>query len=233
LSAHYFISDAHVGARVPGAEQRLVSFLESVRGRADSLYILGDLFEFWMEYGRAIPRRGFRVLSLLAELHRGGTALAYLKGNHDLWFKGFLERELGARAADELEQVIDGRRVFLSHGDALDRGAVPRFFRAVMRNRVSGALYALLHPDIGVGLAEGVARTSRDYSAKPELVEAMARFAAEKLATGFDAVILGHSHVPELRHVGAGVYLNVGDWVKHFTYGVMRDGAVALEEFRG
>jgi UDP-2,3-diacylglucosamine hydrolase len=102
-----------------------------------------------------------------------------------------------------------------------------------MRNRVSGALYALLHPDIGVGLAEGVARTSRDYSAKPELVEAMARFAAEKLATGFDAVILGHSHVPELRHVGAGVYLNVGDWVKHFTYGVMRDGAVALEEFRG
>jgi len=231
LSAHFFVSDAHIGGSSPEGEQRLFRFLESIRGKADTLYILGDLFEFWFEYGRAIPKPGFRALAELAELRRTGTRIGYLKGNHDFWFKDFWRRELGAEAADELDITLDGKRVFLAHGDALDRAAVPQIFRALMRSRLNGWLYSLLHPDVGIGLALAVARASRVKSAKPSLVEDMARFAVSKIESGFDIVIMGHSHVPEFRQLEHGAYLNVGDWMTHFTYGAIRDGVPSLEVF--
>lgn len=231
MSEHYFVSDAHIGGGSPDAEQRLFRFFESLRGKAESLYILGDLFEFWFEYSRAIPKVGFQALAELAELRRTGTRISYLKGNHDFWFKDFWRRELGAEAADELDVTVDGKRVFLAHGDFLDRAAVPQFFRALMRSRFNGWLYSLLHPDIGIGLAHSVARTSRADSTKPCLVEDMAAFAQGKLTAGFDIVIMGHSHVPELRRFDGGVYINVGDWMTRFTYGVIRDGVPSLEVF--
>jgi UDP-2,3-diacylglucosamine hydrolase len=167
LSAHYFVSDAHIGGGNPDAEQRLFRFLESIRGKAESLYILGDLFEFWFEYSRAIPKSGFRALAELSELSRTGTRIGYLKGNHDFWFKDFWRRELGAEAADELDITFDGKRVFLAHGDGLDRALVPQFFRVLMRSRLDGWLYSLLHPDVGIGLALAVARASRVGRARP------------------------------------------------------------------
>jgi UDP-2,3-diacylglucosamine hydrolase len=231
LSAHYFVSDAHIGGGSHDAEQRLFRFLESIRGRARSLYILGDLFEFWFEYNQAIPKPGFKALAELAELSRTGTHIGYLKGNHDFWFKDFWHRELGAEAADELDVTLDGKRVFLAHGDVLDRALVPQIFRVLMRSRIDGWLYSLLHPDIGIGLALSVARASRVKSTKPRIIADMARFAEGKLGSGFDIVIMGHSHMPECRRFGAGVYINVGDWMTHFTYGVIRDGEPSLEVF--
>lgn len=231
MSAHYFVSDAHIGGGATDGEQRLFRFLESIRGKAETLHILGDLFEFWFEYGQAIPKQGFRALAELAELSRTGTRIGYLKGNHDFWFKDFWQRELGAEAADELSITLDGKRVYLAHGDALDRALVPRFFRFLMRSRVDGWLYSLLHPDIGIGLAHVVASVSRAGSVKPGIVEDMATFARGKLESGFDIVILGHSHVPELRKMNGGTYVNIGDWLTHFTYGVIRDGVASLEVF--
>ena len=231
MSAHYFVSDAHIGGSSPDAEQRLFRFLESIRGNADTLHILGDLFEFWFEYGRAIPKPGFQALSELAELRRTGTRIGYLKGNHDFWFKDFWRRELGAEAADELDVTLDNKRVYLAHGDALDRAFVPQFFRVLMRSRIDGWLYSMLHPDVGIGLALAVARASRVKSAKPSLVEDMARFAVSKIESGFDIVIMGHSHVPEFRQLEHGAYLNVGDWMTHFTYGAIRGGVASLEVF--
>ena len=233
MSAHYFVSDAHIGGGSPEAEQRLFRFLESIRGKAESLHILGDLFEFWFEYSQAIPKQGFRALAELAELRRTGTSIGYLKGNHDFWFKDFWRRELGAEAADEMDLRLDGKRVFLAHGDALDRAAVPRMFRVLMRSRFNGWLYSMLHPDLGIGLAQSIARASRADSTKPSLVDDMATFARNKLSVGFDIVILGHSHVPELRRMDGGAYLNVGDWLTHFTYGAIRDGVPSLEVFDG
>jgi len=232
LSAHYFISDAHLGTGFLSAEQRLLQFLETIQGKADTLYILGDLFEFWFEYQRVVPKHGVRVLGRLADLRRAGTRVVYLRGNHDFWLKGFLEQELGVAAAgDELLTTIDGRQVYLAHGDAVDTGLVPRLFRRLVRSRLNGMFYSFIHPDIGMGLARWVARQSRDLGAKLYLEAALARFATRMIAAGVEIVILGHSHVPEERLIGNGVYLNIGDWISHFTYGVIRDGIPRLERF--
>jgi len=230
LSRHFFISDAHLGSRQPLAEKRLADFLLSIRGRADGLYILGDLFEFWFEYRRVIPKCGLRVLSILAELRSSGTRVVLFKGNHDVWYRGFLQQELGLDGFyDELVEIIDGKRVFMMHGDALDRNLAPRVFRFLMRNRVNGLLFSALHPDIGIGMARWIARKSREQGVKPELVARMRDFAEQKLRSGFDVVVMGHSHIPERCEFGNGVYLNTGDWVRSFSYGCIDGGQVKLE----
>lgn len=230
MSGHFFISDVHLGSRQPEAERRLTDFLVSLKGRAAALYILGDLFEFWFEYQRVIPKSGLKVLALLAELRSSGMRVFLLRGNHDIWFRGFLQQELGLEGfQDEMSIEIDGRRVFLTHGDALDRGLIPRVFRLLMRSRINGALFSLLHPDLGIGLARYIARRSREQGAKPALLSALREFAQYKIAHGYQVVIMGHSHVPERVEYPGGIYLNVGDWLRNFTYGLLENGAVRLE----
>ena len=231
LSAHYFVADAHLGAGTDATEEKFLCFLENIRGRAESLYVLGDLFDFWFEYRRVVSKHCVRAIAELTRLRRAGTRVLYLRGNHDFRFGEMARRELEVSATDSLEQEVGGLRVWMSHGDALDRRAVPVLFRAFSRSRTVNWLYSLLHPDMGMGLATWVSRQSRQREPDERLREVMADFARVKLSQGFDVVILAHSHLPELRRFDTGTYLNVGDWLRSFSYGVIRNGTAALEYF--
>ncbi len=226
----------HLGIGSHFAEKRFTDFLLSIKGKAEGLYILGDLFEFWFEYRRVVPKIEFEVLGRLRDLSESGTKIFLFRGNHDIWFKGWLEKGLKVEALyDEQEIMIDGLRVYLAHGDALDRGFVPRIFRSLMRCSINGFLFSWLHPDIGIGLARRIAVRSRQgmekRGAAVKVRTAMLQFAREKIAAGCDVVMLGHSHIPEIRNFGAGVYINIGDWMKSFTYGMISNGKATLEHF--
>jgi UDP-2,3-diacylglucosamine hydrolase len=231
LSAHYFVSDAHLGASPPGTEERLLAFLRSIRGQADSLYILGDLFDFWFEYGSAIPKTGFRVLIELSKLGEAGTRIVYLSGNHDLRFRDFFSRELEIETAAELEENIDGLRVWMKHGEEIDRRWLSVFFRRLMRSRLNNFLYSFIHPDVGIWFAHWVAARSRARGLDPCLRHEMREFAEKKLRGGPDVAMMAHVHEPELLRSDRGVYVNTGDWLTHFSYAVVRDGLVTLEYF--
>lgn len=232
MDSYFFISDAHLGSHQPETERRLTDFLLSLKGRAKGLYILGDLFEFWFEYQRVIPKSGLKVLAVLNELHSAGTRVVFLKGNHDVWFRGVLSQELGIEGFyDHLTEEIEGKRVFMTHGDLLDRNCIPKFFRGLMRNRLNGMLFSLLHPDIGIGIARYIARKSREQKAKPDVVKVMRGFARRRIAEGCEVVVMGHSHIPERIEFGRGVYINVGDWLNHFTYCRLAEGKVFLERY--
>lgn len=234
MNGHYFIADTHIGASGHDDEMRLVRFVDSLAGNAQSLCIVGDLFEFWFEYRRVIPRAGFRLLSALARLVDSGTRLTCLRGNHDFWLGSFFGQELpDVKVADRLEQTIDGLRVYASHGDELDNNPVPRLFRNLMRNPLNVALYSLLHPDLGIGLATLVARQSRRRTAGLRLRRRLAEFACAKLEGDFDLVVLAHTHWPEQVEHNGGWYINVGDWLRHNTYCVIRSGRAVLERFEG
>jgi len=233
LSAHYFISDAHLGAAPPESEARLARFLAGLEGRTDTLWVLGDLFDFWFEYGRAIPKHGFRVLAALGRLRQSGTAVTCLAGNHDLRFTGFFREQLGVETAVEARVELDGRRVLMRHGDEVDHRHLSRLFRILMRSRLNNALYGLIHPDLGIALAGWVTRRSRRRPPDATLADRMREHGRVCLREGNDIVILGHLHRPELTRLPEGVYLNTGDWLKNFSYGVMRDGEIALERFAG
>jgi UDP-2,3-diacylglucosamine hydrolase len=235
--AAYFVCDAHLGADPPereaDRERRLHEFLASLPGRASALYVIGDLFDFWFEYRTAIPARPFRTLATLRAVVQAGVPVTYLNGNHDFWLGSFLEREVGVRACyGALPLEIEGRRIWLHHGDGLVGGDLGyRLLKRALSSRINIALYRLLHPDLGIPLARLVSKLSRrsrgDRPLEPERL--WREIALPRFAEGYDAVLIGHfHHVFERRETGREFFL-LGDWITRFSYAVLERGAFRLE----
>jgi len=233
----YFISDAHLGEHSRDVEtrkeERLTSFFDHIAARASCLYIVGDLFDFWFEYRQVVPSGHHRILRRLADLVHSGTRVIYLAGNHDFWLDDFFPREIGVETSREpLSVKHQGLSLYVAHGDGLaqpDRGY--RVLKKILRHPLNIRLYRLIHPDIGIPLARLASASSRAYTDQKalELVKEYERAAREILSQGFDAVVLGHSHYPSLRSFEGKTYLNIGDWITHFTYGRLRDSKLALQ----
>ena len=199
----YFISDAHLGRGDPETEERklkyLSEFFHAVSQDGSYLFVVGDLFDFWFEWRWVIPKGEFSVLAKLKALVECGIQVHYLAGNHDFQLSGFFENEIGAAVhSDELDITLDDARFYICHGDGLlsrDRGY--RLLKKIIRHPWSVALYRLLHPDLGMGIARLTSRVSRDhlslkYSEGDEAENEA--FSRKKLQAGYDAVILAHSH---------------------------------------
>lgn len=244
-SAVYFLSDAHLGAGPPAVEaakeRDLVAFLDGLEP-GERLYLLGDVFDFWFDFGGDPPAAYLPVLRALERCTARGVVAAFMGGNHDHWARtgrgpGWLEREVGlAVIPDPWVVSHHGLTLLLTHGDALGgaRGAY-RWVRAVLRNPLPIAAFRMLPPRLGHRIARRVSRASRSRHHE----EALARYrhtlseaAAEILREGpYDAVVAGHVHHPERREVDTGVYLNLGDWMVHRTYGRLSEGRLTLERW--
>ena len=235
--AVFFLSDAHLGAEEENKErlkeEKLISFLDRVKEEGNFLYLVGDLFEFWFEYKNVIPKDHFRVLNKLKQLVDCGIKINYVVGNHDFWLGDFLPREIGIPIFKQpIEVVHQGKRIFITHGDGLAKNDLGyRILKSILRNKVNIFLYRQIPPDLSYPLAKFVAGRSRSWVQKRDTsyLKEYEKFAAEKIKQGFDAVILAHTHVPVLRNLGEGVYLNLGDWFYHFTYGRLYEGKFYLE----
>jgi UDP-2,3-diacylglucosamine hydrolase len=235
-SGVYFLSDAHLGAepreREAEREALLHDFLTSLRDRASAVYIAGDLFDFWFEYRSAIPRRPFETLAVLRDLRRAGVEIHYLCGNHDFWLGPFLSRELGLVTHPEvLSLEIQGRRIWLHHGDGLLGGDLGyRLIKGVLRHPLSIQLYRLLHPDIGLPFAHWCSKLSRHSRAGRPIDEdyLWRAIAAPRFAAGFDAVLVGHLHHAIERHEGGRDFFVLGDWIEQFTYVALEEGRFRL-----
>lgn len=238
--AVFFLSDAHLGSGVDSAarSRRLTEFLSSQRGRMSHLYLLGDLFDFWFEYRHTIPKGHFQVLRALADGVAAGVPTVYLGGNHDFWCGTYLSREVGVEVCQHPIRVThQGRRIFLAHGDGLGPGDTGyRFLKTVLRNPAAIALYRLIHPDLGIPLAQVVSRISRHHTHPRDYIlrRLFRHVATPCYAAGDDAVLVGHIHDPlHLRDAAARDFLIVGDWLEHFSWVRLEDGRFTLEYLEG
>lgn len=237
--AVYFLSDAHLGAEEEEKEklkeEKLIFFLDRVNEEGELLYLVGDMFEFWFEYKDVIPKEHFRVLAKFKQLVDRGIKIKYVVGNHDFWLADFLPKIIGIPIfKHSIDTVHQGKRIFISHGDGLAKGDFGyRILKKVLRNRLNISLYRQIPPDLSYRLAKFVARRSRGWVQKRDTsyLKEYESFAEDKIKQGFDAVILAHTHVPVLRDLGKGVYLNLGDWFQHFTYGKLWEGKFYLESY--
>ncbi len=236
-----FLSDCHLGLEGTPAERereaRIVRFLDSLNPHADSLFIVGDLFDFWFAYRRAIPRGGFAVLAALRNLRRQGMAITFVGGNHDFWALPFLRDELGIEVADGvLSRSLHGRRFYIAHGDGLGSGDHGyKLLKTILRNPLAIALYRLIHPDLGIRLATLSSHASREsQTLDPALADRMFdEVATPAFAAGHDVVVLGHLHLPTLREEGTHAMAILGDWVENYTYLSVEGGRLRLERFTG
>ncbi|PYP65552.1 MAG: hypothetical protein DMD26_10630 [Gemmatimonadetes bacterium] len=219
----YVISDLHLGFAKLEVERDVLKFLRQLQGRAGSLVVNGDLFEFWFEWRTVIPRSSFRVLAALADLREAGTSVLMVAGNHDCWGGDVLRRDVGIEyhVGGWVGQLA-GWRCRIEHGDGLrpreDRRY--RMLRRVLRHPWAIGMFRWLHPDLGTRLATHSSHASRSYGARDE-GRGLARIASEVLASRSDLELLiyGHSHVPALMRVPAGgVYANAGSWLDAPTF---------------
>src|SRR5262245_18674659 len=235
----YFIADSHLGQGSPESnrsrERDLLAFLDRVHDERAALYVNGDLFDFWFEYGHAIPKRFVRVLQALGDLRRRGVPVLYVGGNHDFWIGEYLARELDVPFSDvPVPLTLQGRRIFLAYGDGLGPGDHGyKVLKRVLRTRVARGLFRWIHPDVGIPLAAACSHTSRHHAPRPSVSDddLRARLAAPRYAEGYDAVVLGHFHRP-VHWQGEGKdFLVLGDWVNRRTVVRLADGAFQLTEF--
>ncbi len=235
-----FLADCHLPlVRVRGREEdllRVVRFLRSIASHASTLFLVGDLFDFWFEWRRAVPRGVFPVLAALHELVRDGKRVFFLAGNHDGHPGDFLAREVGLEVhRGAVDAEIRGKRFHVVHGDGIaaqDRGY--RALRTVVRWQFTEKVFRLVHPDIGVWLAAKLSRVSRSRLSREDKFgpEPYRRYARAKLDAGFNYVVMGHRHVAEwLPHPNGG-YLSVGGWMKGGGYGIFEGGELKLEYFQ-
>ncbi len=239
----YFASDQHLGA--PNDEEsrirelRFVKWLDSIKNDCQVLFLLGDLFDFWFEYKQVVPRGFVRVLGKLAELSDSGIKIYFFTGNHDLWMRDYLEKEIGATVFhDRRHFQINRTQFFIAHGDGLgpgDKGY--KRMKKLFRNKLAQFFFYLLHPDFAVWLGINMSRKNKLISGDEDVKflgeenEWLAQYARRKLEQEhFDYFIFGHRHMPMEIQVGENSkYVNLGDWVNHFTYAVFDGNQLKLE----
>ncbi len=237
---HYFISDLHFGllsyAEEVERELKFVEFLDSIQDSAKELYILGDLFDYWFEYKKVIQKGYFRTFTALNNLVRNGTKVHYLIGNHDFMHRDFFEKEVGVQLYQgDIEVEIDNKKFYLAHGDGLvknDYGYL--LLKKVFRSKLSQKMYSLIHPNLGIKIAQGTSKTSRNYTGKKDFGEedGLFQFAKSKINIGFDYVILGHTHKEKFESYKTGTYINLGTWLGKPLYGIYENGKIDLREWK-
>jgi UDP-2,3-diacylglucosamine hydrolase len=217
-------------------ERSFVRFLRELEGRAGSLVINGDLFDFWFEWKSVIPRASFRVLAALAELSDAGLEILWLAGNHDCWGGDILRDDVGVSYhVGPWTGELAGWRSRVEHGDGLreleDKGY--RAIRPVMRNPLAIRAFRLIHPDWASSLAHGSSGASREYRARDEgrglRTVALAELEREK---NLELLVYGHSHVAALeRAPGGNIFANAGSWLDAPTYLRITPDTIELREW--
>ena len=230
------LSDAHLGAVPERSERRLAAFLEAAPERADELVVAGDLFDFWFEYRTVVLREHFGILRRLADAADRGLRIRLVGGNHDAWGGSFLREEVGVEPVDgPVTTRVGGRRTYLAHGDGLGGGDWGyRALKRVIRSRPAVEAFRLLPPDLAVPLVRGLSGTDGESAGAGSRAGPLADHAAELIRgrPDLELVVFGHSHRPRLDEVEPGrFYLNPGDWIDEFTYGVVGPETVELRRW--
>jgi UDP-2,3-diacylglucosamine hydrolase len=127
---------------------------------------------------------------------------------------------------------IEGKRVLLAHGNKIDKRLWTILWEGLLTSKLNHALYRLLHPDLGIFFAQGIAHLSRKQHQSDRLIKMLEHYALHRLKD-VDVVILAHSHYPIFKKLpGNKYYINTGDWVRNFTYAVIDQQEISLNYYK-
>jgi len=243
----YFLSDFHLGA--PNAasslerEKIIVRFLDEIKKDASEIFLVGDMFDFWYEYRKVVPKGYVRLLGKLGELSDAGISMHFFVGNHDMWMKDYFKKELNIPVyfePKEFEQ--NGKKFLIGHGDGLGPGDHGyKRLKKLFRNPVCKWLFGILPPMAGMSLANYLSRRSRVQTGVSEETflgedkEWLLIYCKEVLVKkNIDFFVFGHRHLAiDYRLSEASRYINLGDWIRYYTYAVFDGEKLELKSYQG
>ena len=239
-------------------ENKVIRWLESIKNEAQTIFLVGDIFDFWFEYKTAIPKGFVRFQGKIAELTDAGIEIIFFTGNHDMWMFDYFETELGVkiyRNPQDLQvnfqannQVNNTNKVLstnilIGHGDGLGAGDYTyKFLKKIFSNKFFQFIFKINHPDIGIGIASLWSRKSRSQSTKKlgnkdEVFlgenEWLWQYCKEiEAKKHYDLYIFGHRHLPlDLPVLENSRYINLGEWLNYDTFAVFDGEKLSLEIF--
>jgi UDP-2,3-diacylglucosamine hydrolase len=243
----YFLSDFHLGS--PDAtkslqrEKLIVQFLTEVKDQTFALFIVGDLFDFWYEYKKVVPKGYVRILGKLAEFTDAGIKVYFFVGNHDMWMKDYFQKELAIPVYFEPKDFsFNGINFHIGHGDGLGPGDHKyKFLKKIFRNPLCQWMFGIIPSRIGIGLADYFSSKSRQAADNTEEhflgeeKEWLITYSKEKLQqNNIHYFIFGHRHLPiDYRLTKESRYINLGDWIRFFTYAVFDGTNLELKSYTG
>lgn len=228
----YFASDFHLGAQgkhtTNEREQKIVKWLDTIARDAHAIFLLGDIFDFWFEYKRVIPKGFVRLQGKLAQIRDHDIPVFIFTGNHDMWMFDYFPEEFNIPVFHEPQSFeINNHKLYIGHGDGLGPGdKTYKLIKKVFRNRISQWLFRWMHPDLGIKLAHKWSRKSRLHNegTSDEFIEndewLLAYCHDMEKRTHHDFYIFGHRHLPiDVKINESSRYINLGEWVNHYSYG--------------
>jgi UDP-2,3-diacylglucosamine hydrolase len=239
----YFASDLHLG--LPDSktslirEKLFVSWLDEIKNDAEEIYLLGDIFDFWWEWKRAVPRGFTRFLGKLCELTDNGIPVHFFTGNHDIWIYDYLPNETGIILHRKAyTKKICGKKFFMAHGDGLGPADHSyKFLKKIFTNKLLQWCYSRLHPNFSLWFGHSWSRSRRlndrkyEFKGEKEWLIIYSREILKK--EHFDYFIFGHRHIPtKVKLNEKSTFLNLGDWFKNFTYAVFDGKDLTLKWYK-
>ncbi|UXP32898.1 UDP-2,3-diacylglucosamine diphosphatase [Reichenbachiella agarivorans] len=237
----YFASDFHLGA--PNHDQsfvrekKIVQWLDTIAEDAQTIFLVGDLFDFWFEYRHVVPKGYVRFLGKLAELADLGVNIVVFVGNHDLWMKDYLKDLCGATIVHEGQSLRLGDKDFyITHGDGLNpKDKKYRIIKRVFTNSVCQWLFGWFHPDLGITLAHLWSGSSREQQlGQNDDAHLVAHSRKLEKHRHHDYYVYGDCHIDRVKQINeTSLYCNLGDWIDKFSYAVFDGDEFQLKRFEG
>lgn len=238
----FFISDVHL--RLSGSEEETVkrnqlgAFINHVVDKRGTLFIVGDLFDFWFEYKFVMPKAYFDVLTDLYRARLKGIDIFFVPGNHDFWYLDFVKDTIFTGVSSDGYSIeVSGKKFKILHGDGLmswDRGY--RLFRGLLRNKIFVGLYRWIHPDIGYLIGRSISRSGRHHvhtqKYNDEVIAELTDFAHTYFQDGADFVVMGHYHQVRKVDAGDGTLVVLGDWIQYRSFGYFDGTELSLNYWR-
>ena len=237
----YFASDFHLGApnikESQKREKKIVEWLNEIEDNAKTIYLVGDIFDFWFEYKKVIPKGFVRLLGKLAQLSDNGITIHLFVGNHDLWMKKYLKEEIGIIVHYKSKIINEqDKKIFIGHGDELGKGDyLYKFLRIIFTSKICQWAFSRLHPNLAFSIAHIWSNKSRNqHSLSKDKNKLLISYCKEQQKFNpVDYYIFGHTHIPlELKINKNATYINLGDWITHKTYAVLEKGKLKLKKFK-
>jgi UDP-2,3-diacylglucosamine hydrolase len=240
----YFASDVHLGLypldKSALREKHFVKWMDSIKSDAQVLFLLGDIFDFWHEYKRVIPKGFTRFLGKLCEFTDMGIEVHIFTGNHDIWMYDYLPSETGVVIHRKpIELVINNKLFFLGHGDGLvkaERGYL--FLKSMFTNKILQWCFARLHPNLAMWFGLWWSKSSRLSKGISENFlgddkEFQIIFARQTLTTKhYDYFVFGHRHLAmDYKLNNTSRLLNLGEWIYQNSYAEFNGTDIALRHY--
>ncbi|MCF6267874.1 MAG: UDP-2,3-diacylglucosamine diphosphatase [Desulfuromusa sp.] len=226
-----FLSDAHLRQPQDNNYQFLLNFLNRQKD-LDALFLLGDIFEFWLGYKHLVFSVYIPLLEKLRQLSENGTKLYFVEGNHDFNLGSYFTETLDCTVITDQKLIDwDGQKILISHGDLLNPSPHYLRLRSFWRSWPIRILAQIVHPDLVWSFAIWLSNKSSKNDPDSHHLDPTPYLLPFSEKSNSDIVICGHFHHPlDTEHQGIRI-IALGDWISQFSYAEMVDGEIKLKSY--